>query len=387
MFQNIAGLVETLGPESFPNISKQALSKARQGIRPSLFLEIFNLSVDLFYKNITNRKLWHGYHIFAIDGSKLQLPNSNSNFEEFGQMFSWQNPDRRWTMALGSVVYDVLDDYIVHASINPYLASERSAALEHLKTLEALDIYEDSIVIFDRGYYSEKLFRYCVAHGHFCLMRLKNNYTLSKSCHGNTVTILKGNTMEGTQDISIRVIEVTLDTGEKEYLATNLFDTAITVDMFRELYFLRWPVETKYHELKYRLNIEEFSGATSISIQQEFFINLLLSNLSSLIKNAADEVIEQNAPATNRFRYQSNRSFVIGSIKRTLPKILFGLTDLSAIDDIFEHACRNKSQIQPGRKYKRPQKPNRRSRSHFNNRKVLYFQLSMVDSLFAMSFC
>ena len=175
--------------------------------------------------------------------------------------------------------------------------------------------------------------------------------------------------MEGTQDISIRVIEVTLDTGEKEYLATNLFDTAITVDMFRELYFLRWPVETKYHELKYRLNIEEFSGATSISIQQEFFINLLLSNLSSLIKNAADEVIEQNAPATNRFRYQSNRSFVIGSIKRTLPKILFGLTDLSAIDDIFEHACRNKSQIQPGRKYKRPQKPNRRSRSHFNNRK------------------
>ena len=121
-----------------------------------------------------------------------------------------------------------------------------------------------------------------------------------------------------------------------------------------------WPVETKYHELKYRLNIEEFSGATSISIQQEFFINLLLSNLSSLIKNAADEVIEQNAPATNRFRYQSNRSFVIGSIKRTLPKILFGLTDLSAIDDIFEHACRNKSQIQPGRKYKRPQKPNRR---------------------------
>ena len=159
-----------------------------------------------------------------------------------------------------------------------------------------------------------------------------------------------------------------------------------------------WPVETKYHELKYRLNIEEFSGATSISIQQEFFINLLLSNLSSLIKNAADEVIEQNAPATNRFRYQSNRSFVIGSIKRTLPKILFGLTDLSAIDDIFEHACRNKSQIQPGRKYKRPQKPNRRSRSHFNNRKSSigddynadtchYFQLSMVDSLFAMSFC
>ena len=71
-------------------------------------------------------------------------------------------------------VYDVLDDYIVHASFQRYLASERSAALEHLHNLEDLNIYQNSVVIFDRGYYSEDMFRYCVEHQHLCLMRLKN---------------------------------------------------------------------------------------------------------------------------------------------------------------------------------------------------------------------
>lgn len=59
--------------------------------------------------------------------------------------------------------------------------------------------------------------------------------------------------------------------------------------MFQELYFYRWPVELKYKELKSRLAIEEFSGATTTSVFQEFYINMLLSNLSSLIKNQAKE--------------------------------------------------------------------------------------------------
>ena len=135
MFQNIACIKEDLGPISFPDISKQAISKARQYINPELFKELYYISVDLFYKCIPKRKLWHGYHLFAIDGSKFELPNSKSNFEFFGEMFSYPDPNRKFTMGLASIVYDVLDDYIVHASFQRYLASERSAALEHLKNL------------------------------------------------------------------------------------------------------------------------------------------------------------------------------------------------------------------------------------------------------------
>ena len=44
-------------------------------------------------------------------------------------------------MALASIIYDFLDDYIVHASIHKFLSSERAAALEHLKVLEDMGIF------------------------------------------------------------------------------------------------------------------------------------------------------------------------------------------------------------------------------------------------------
>ena len=88
-------------------------------------------------------------------------------------------------------------------------------------------------------------------------MRLKNNYNIAKKCSGDICTILHEQSKDGTKDIDTRVIEITLPDGKKEYLATNLFDKSITQKMFSELYFYRW----------------------------------LLSNLSSLIKNQADDEI------------------------------------------------------------------------------------------------
>ena len=371
VFQNLSRIREDLGILDFPDISKQTLSKARQFISPALFKELYYLSVDLFYKQLPSRKLWNGYHLFAIDGSKIELPNSKSNFEFFGEMFGYPNPSRRFTMGLGSIVYDVLDDYIVHASFQRYLASERSAALEHLHNLEDLNIYQNSVIIFDRGYYSKDIFRYCVEHQHLCLMRLKQNYNIAKKCSGDIITILPSNAKDGTKDIRIRVIEVILDDGTKEYLATNLFDSHISQQMFRELYFYRWPVETKYKELKSCLAIEEFSGAKTTSVLQEFYINVLLSNLSSLIKNQVDEEIQITAKSTNKYRYQANRSFIIERIKTIFPKTLCNLFDLSTIDSLYKESLRCRSQIMPGRTFRR-KKNKAIGRTHFNNKKVAF---------------
>lgn len=370
MFQNLSRIREDLGNLDFPDISKQALSKARQFINPALFKELYYLSVDLFYKQLPSRKFWNGYHLFAIDGSKIELPNSKSNFEFFGEMFGYPDPNRRFTMGLGSIVYDVLDDYIVHASFQRYLASERSAALEHLHNLEDLNIYQNSVVIFDRGYYSEDMFRYCVEHQHLCLMRLKQNYNIAKKCSGDIITVLPGNEKDRTEDTKIRVIEVILNDGTKEYLATNLFDSHISQQMFRELYFYRWPVETKYKELKSRLAIEEFSGATTTSVLQEFYINVLLSNLSSLIKNQVDEEIQITAKSTNKYRYQANRAFIIGRIKTIVPKILCNLFDLSVIDRLYKESLRCRSQIMPERTFRR-KKNKAIGRTHFNNKSCI----------------
>ena len=180
--------------------------------------------------------------------------------------------------------------------------------------------------------------------------------------------VLEGDAKEKTSDIPVRVIAVKLDTGETEYLATNIFDKNITSDMFRELYFKRWPVESKYHELKSTCLLEEFSGATANSIIQEFYITLLISNLSALIKEDADEEIAVKSRSTNKHRYQSNRTFIIGRIRILLLRIISGTEDISILVTILEDACLTRSQILHGRKFKCDLKKQKK-RSHFRNRK------------------
>ena len=362
---------------SFPKIvTKQVISRARKGISYMLFRELFSLSSKIFYANLKERKLWYKYHIFAIDGSKTEIPNSKDNFDHFVEMFYHHNTNRKFTQALTSIVYDVLDDYIVHVTFSRYLASERAQALLHMKELEELGIYNESIIIFDRGYYSENMFRYCVEHGHLCVMRLKQSLCIVKNLKPSKSDAYEGfDTLYsdpdgGTDDIRVRVIAVKLDIGETEYLATNIFDEEITPSMFRELYFLRWACEKKYYELKITSLLEEFSSATPNSMMQEFFITLLLTNLSALVKADADEEIKNKSRPKNKFNYQANRTFIIGRIRTLFIKLVVGISEMSDLDILLDDATHSKSQIQPGRKYKRDKKKGK-LRKHMRNRKTM----------------
>lgn len=117
--------------------------------------------------------------------------------------------------------------------------------------------------------------------------------------------------------------------------------------------------------------MEEFSGATSTSIEQEFYINLLLSNLTALVKCAADQKIESHKKEKNRYRYQANRAYIIGRMKWFIARFLASTCSLSLLDNIFEGACANRSQIQPGRRDPRKKKADARDQKHFNNRKFV----------------
>ena len=74
---------------------------------------------------------------------------------------------------------------------------------------------------------------------------------------------------------------------------------------------------------------------------------MLLSNLSSLIKN------------------QANRAFIIGFMKRLLPKILCTISTIDEINRLYSEAVRNRSQIMLGRTFKR-KKNKAKERTHFN---------------------
>ncbi len=94
-------------------------------------------------------------------------------------------------------------------------------------------------------------------------------------------------------------------------------------------------------------------GKTKTAVFQEFYINLLMSNLTSLIKNKVDDDIDEHMTTTGKYRYQANRAYIIGRLKKAFPKILCNILQTEYIDQIVSDAFKVRSQIIPGRKFRR----------------------------------
>lgn len=77
-----------------------------------------------------------------------------------------------------------------------------------------------------------------------------------------------------------------------------------------------------------------------------------------------DNAIRISTKSTNKYRYQANRSFILGRVKAIFPRILFQILDLSAIDRLYSESVRCRSQIIPGRSFHR-QKSKTYGRNHY----------------------
>lgn len=351
---------------NFPKVSKQAVSKARMGIRFELFKELFYLSSTFYYENISERRKWKGkYHLFAIDGSDQEVPGSKSVFEEFGKQSDKKNPTLCWSMALASSLYDVLEDIIVDASLQKQFTGERELAISHLSRLTDLQLQDHSIVIFDRGYFSAEIYYECLRAGCGCLMRLRKSSLLCRLKGNDKITTIYA--PDGTQ-MPCRVLKVLLSSGETEYLITSIMDKDLSNEDFCELYFERWKIETKYYELKEHWKIEEFSGNSTLAVRQDFFITLLHANLAAIIKTCTDKAIRKNAKPKNRYEYQTRRTYLVGKVQGNFVKWLRVPPSLKDVWALIKDAAKKRSQIQPGRTSER--KRHTRARKHYSNRKA-----------------
>ena len=54
----------------------------------------------------------------------------------------------------------------------------------------------------------------------------------------------------------LRAIRFTLSSGEEELLITNIVDENLGIPEFKTLYFKRWGIETKFDELKNKLQLQ-----------------------------------------------------------------------------------------------------------------------------------
>jgi IS4 transposase len=166
-------------------------------------------------------------------------------------------------------LYDLENDIVADAKIAPISGNERSLAEEHLRALEKMDCYKNGhleLLIFDRGYPSHELIKSLTDKEIGYVMRVQKGFIREAELAGKK----DGWVRVGKAGHRVRVIQIPLSTGETETLITNLAKTEIEYGALGELYHKRWGIETKYKELKQKLERENFCGRLVENVKQDF---------------------------------------------------------------------------------------------------------------------
>ena len=252
---------------------------------------------------------------------------------------------------------DVLTGYIVDAAIGAHDHGERKFALGHLEKFKKFQGRKD-LIIFDRGYPSAELLAYLEQNGFKYLMRVKRRFNAEIGATDKSDFYIQ--LKFGDAVFKTRAIKLELDTGKTEVMLTNLAGNQFGKSEFKALYFMRWPIETKYNLIKNQLELESFTGRTPRTVKQDFYANMYLANLVQSTKEHVDELIKEGATLKgNKHEYQANTSLLISQLKPKL--VLCFLMDdpndsQKLLEGIAQDAARFKSVVRPGRSYERKNK-------------------------------
>lgn len=331
-------LKKECGLLNFKSFTKSAFIQCRKKINPEVFKRLSNILIDEFYSdNDTAIKLWNGFRLLSVDGSSITLPITKELKKFYGE--TKNQTKTSIVQARVSLLYDVLNNYVLDGVLCSKEVGERSLALQHLSYSKARDL-----IIYDRGYPS-----YDLIHEHSTrkidyLMRVKISFSgvtkafINSGKTSQVVEIYPGkntNISDKQYDkktpIKVRLIRVELPDGEIELLISSLLNSKMYPHkIFKQLYFKRWKVETFYDELKNKLKVEHFSGYSNQSIVQDFNTALFVSNVQTLIISDIEEELSQGSKET-KYQYKVNTNLSYGFLKDRIVNLFFSKTDMQDI--------------------------------------------------------
>ena len=362
-------------PSDTVKCSQQAFSKARSGISHSIFKECFEHVLDFLCSrdsldfHARFQGVW-GRQIIAVDGSKIPLPNRKALLEKYGSTGRGSSSPA----AIASVAFDVLNDRVLDAQLEPISVDERTLAIRHMENIKSRArtnlLY--TMFVFDRGYASKNLISYIedTIHARY-LFRLRSKFNTDIDALpapsdpngvSDSIFFLDGR--------KIRVLKFYLPGGALETLITNDFE--LDREKFRECYFLRWPVEENYKLIKEKIGLTNFRGYSENSILQEFWISMLLANLALAIKRETDGIIDVGINRKgNRHKYMTNMNELVGYLSRHFGEYMDADTlaeKFCIIRCIFDFAISHRVRDKKGSGESRPRMVPRKVKHHYNNK-------------------
>jgi hypothetical protein len=350
---------------SIREVTKGAFTQARANLNPWAFKRLNEVAVNRFYEQ-NEVYTWNCMRTLSVDGSRLVLPNHPSVREEFGVHKFGPKADSERSLALCSILYDVLNLISIDAQIAPYAYSERDLLYQHLNNLRPNDL-----LLLDRGYPSVSLFFLLMAKEvEFCV-RMKDNWWVDvndfqKSNEKERLVrfklpkkdrkLLKDYPEWLDKEITCRLIKVTLSNGESEILCTSLTDMEKYLhEDFSELYHYRWNEEEAYKLLKCRIELEDFSGKTAKAVKQDFFAKVFLMTLCAAYAYPIEEKVREEYKADENRKHDQkiNRTNAIAMTKDILIAVFIRKEYKKALEAFDDVVSKTREIIRSGRSVER----------------------------------
>lgn len=340
---------------------KSAFVQQREKLLPSAFRFLF----DAFLSALPVPKLFNGYRLLACDGTDVNLPRNPK--DELTSCMA--NPKAKSYNKLHvNALYDICNAIFLDYSVD--YGSQNYEAKALLAFTETPSFPEKSILTADRGYCSPKLllalqdsavhfvFRvkditsstsvlhpYHLPDGEFdlCIER-KLTCKRKKAFSDDSYVILSKKSLPDMEDadyipVRFRALRFMLPDGSYEALVTNLSPEEFSTDKIKEIYALRWSIESRFRDLKYAIDLVHFHAKKHESILQELHAAMLMFNYCSVI--CRDVACGSNK---TRHQYKANFTQAIGLCYRFF---------LSGDESVLAKLTRNPSAIRPGRSYPR----------------------------------
>ncbi len=309
LWDNCAKLGLTLPQKN--SIAPSSFCEARKKLDESIFKCANRKIFDEYDVKEDSRYKWFGHRLFAVDGSKINLPRKLAN-----NGYKLPSNTANYPQGLLSTLYQLKSQLPFDFTLVSRF-DERMCARQHLEVLEP-----DDLVVYDRGYFSYFMLHQHHKTGIHAIFRLpESSFTVIrkffKSPETDTIVIIYPSSESQPEiwkkhpdldfiPVKIRLIKYNI--GDTTYcLGTTLIQQhqLYPIRDFMNVYHARWGIEELYKVSKRIFIIEDFHAKTERGVKQEIFAHFVLITMNRLFANRADIELNQEDTSTQSTQQQN----------------------------------------------------------------------------------
>lgn len=340
-----------------------------------------------FVNKTNSGQTYKGYRLLAVDGSDLHIPTNPMDPDSY---FPRINDQRPYNLLHLNAMFDLCSGTYVDTVIQKNRNYNEIHAL--IEMLHRFSSQDPVIIIADRGYEAYNALAHIQEKNWNFLFRIKDPYSKGGIANGLDLPndeeydvsinlhLSAGRTKEhrllykdrntykrvshpeffdffkdseGDFDVHMlynlpfRILRFKLDEERHETIITNLPNSSFSSEDIKQLYKMRWDIETSFRQLKYTLGLLNFHSKKLNSVFQEIYAHLIMYNFVALV--ISSQSIDK---ATCKNKYKSSFSIGIHACRDFI-------RDFISQETVIRIILKYLTPIRPGRKARRRKKKDR----------------------------